>query len=291
MARPDRRRAENVPGEFYVDSTCIDCAACRELAPASFTASGGQSAVFAQPENPAEELQALRALTACPTASIGTVHPHADLGTVRASFPLAIDERGEVLYCGYHAEKSFGAASYFIPRTGGNLLIDCPREAAPLFASLDRLGGVASMLLTHGDDVADHAAYQRRFGLARSIHEADARSLPDAESLFQGTEPFAWSPDLTVIPVPGHTRGSCCFLYKDRYLFTGDHLAWSARRGHLYAFRDACWYSWKTQIASMERLLDFSFEWVLPGHGSRIHLPAGEMRASLERCIAWMKER
>jgi glyoxylase-like metal-dependent hydrolase (beta-lactamase superfamily II)/ferredoxin len=288
MARPDRRRAENVPGEFYVDSTCIDCAVCRDLAPDTFTARGGQSAVFAQPD-PAQELQALRALTACPTASIGTLHPHPALGAVRASFPLPVDAEDEVFYCGYHSEKSFGAASWFVPRAEGNLLIDCPREAAPLFAALDRLGGVASMLLTHGDDVADHAAYQRRFGLTRSIHEAEAGAAPEAEERFQGTEPFSWSPDLLVIPVPGHTRGSCCFLYKGRYLFTGDHLAWSSRRGHLYAFRDACWYSWKQQIESMERLLDFSFEWVLPGHGSRVHLPPAEMKRSLEHCVAWMK--
>jgi glyoxylase-like metal-dependent hydrolase (beta-lactamase superfamily II) len=126
--------------------------------------------------------------------------------------------------------------------------------------------------------------------LSRWIHEDDARSLPEAEERFQGTEPFAWSPDLTVIPVPGHTRGSCCFLYRGKYLFTGDHLAWSPRRGHLYAFRDACWFSWKAQIASMERLLDFSFEWVLPGHGRKIQLPAAEMRKSLETCVRWMKE-
>lgn len=295
MARPDRRRAENVPGEFYVDSTCIDCAACREIAPASFTARGGQSAVFAQPRNPDEERRALLALTACPTASIGALHPHSDLAAVRASFPVPVEANGdvdaEVLYCGYHSEKSFGAASYFIPRPEGNLLIDSPREAAPLFASLEKRGGVSAMLLTHGDDVADHEAYHRRFGLARWIHEGDARAVPRAEERFDGDEPIAWGPDLTVIPVPGHTRGSVCFLYKNRYLFTGDHLAWSARRGHLYAFRDACWYSWKTQIASMERLLDFSFEWVLPGHGSRIHLPATEMRKSLETCLEWMKAR
>jgi glyoxylase-like metal-dependent hydrolase (beta-lactamase superfamily II)/ferredoxin len=291
MARPDRRRPENVPGDFYVDSTCIDCAACRELAPSVFEARGGQSAVTVQPGAPEIERQALLALTACPTASIGTLRPHPDLAAVRASFPLPVDAGGDVLYCGYHSEKSFGAASYFLPRVEGNLLIDSPREAAPLFASLEKRGGVSAMLLTHGDDVADHAAFHRRFGLARSIHAGDGRAVPEAEELFQGTDPITWSPDLTVIPVPGHTRGSCCFLYKERYLFTGDHLAWSARRGHLYAFRDACWYSWKTQIASMERLLDYSFEWVLPGHGSRVHMPAAEMRKSLETCVAWMKAR
>jgi len=289
MARPDRRRPENVAGEFYVDSTCIDCGACRDVAPAFFHADGSQSAVYAQPSHPDETLQALRALTVCPTASIGSLHPHPDLAAVRASFPLPVDEREEVFYCGYHSEKSYGAASWFIPQSTGNLLIDCPREAAPLITSLEARGGVASMLLTHGDDVADHEAYHKRFGLARWIHEADGRAIPDAEFWFEGTEPFAWNEDIVVIPVPGHTRGSVCFLYKNRYLFTGDHLAWSTRRGHLYAFRDACWYSWKTQINSMERLLDYSFEWVLPGHGTRIHLPASEMRQSLETCIAWMK--
>jgi hypothetical protein len=39
----------------------------------------------------------------------------------------------------------------------------------------------------------------------------------------------------------------------------------------------------------MERLLDYGFEWVLPGHGRIAHAPAGEMHSHLQRCIAWMK--
>jgi hypothetical protein len=27
----------------------------------------------------------------------------------------------------------------------------------------------------------------------------------------------------------------------------------------------------------MERLADYRFEWVLPGHGQKVHLPAAEM--------------
>jgi glyoxylase-like metal-dependent hydrolase (beta-lactamase superfamily II) len=79
-------------------------------------------------------------------------------------------------------------------------------------------------------------------------------------------------------------------LYRGKYLFTGDHLAWSPSRETLTAFRSACWYSWAEQIKSMERLLDYSFEWVLPGHG-RIHrdTPAA-MRAHLTRCVEWMKK-
>ena len=34
MANVKLRRAENVAGPFYVDSSCIDCDACRSMAPA-----------------------------------------------------------------------------------------------------------------------------------------------------------------------------------------------------------------------------------------------------------------
>ena len=39
-ARPDRR-PENAPGDFFVDHTCIDCDACRWIAPDTFTRVGG----------------------------------------------------------------------------------------------------------------------------------------------------------------------------------------------------------------------------------------------------------
>jgi glyoxylase-like metal-dependent hydrolase (beta-lactamase superfamily II) len=72
-------------------------------------------------------------------------------------------------------------------------------------------------------------------------------------------------------------------------LFTGDHLAWSPERATLTAFRDVCWYSWAEQTRSMEELLDYRFEWVLPGHGRIGHGSAEEMRNHLERCVARMK--
>jgi glyoxylase-like metal-dependent hydrolase (beta-lactamase superfamily II) len=38
----------------------------------------------------------------------------------------------------------------------------------------------------------------------------------------------------------------------------------------------------------MKRLLDYDFEWVLPGHGRPVRLRRGTARAELERCIQWM---
>src|SRR5437763_16652800 len=76
MARVELRRAENVAGDFFVDSTCIDCDLCRQIAPATFKAVGKQSAVHCHPRTPDDATAALKALITCPTASIGTTARH-----------------------------------------------------------------------------------------------------------------------------------------------------------------------------------------------------------------------
>jgi glyoxylase-like metal-dependent hydrolase (beta-lactamase superfamily II) len=171
--------------------------------------------------------------------------------------------------------------------------VDSPRAAGPLLAALEARGGVSTMFLTHKDDVADHAAFRKRFGCERVIHEDDVTaSTRDAERRLSGREPVALADDLLAIPTPGHTRGHAVLLHANRHLFTGDHLAWSRRLGHLVALRAANWYSWPETVRSMERLLDYDFEWVLPGHGERYRAEsAAAMRRQLERCIAWMKRR
>ena len=49
MANLKKRVPENVPGDFFVDSTCIDCDACRQIAPAVFGEAAETSFVKAQP--------------------------------------------------------------------------------------------------------------------------------------------------------------------------------------------------------------------------------------------------
>jgi len=288
MAAPSLRLADNAPGQFYVDSTCIDCDTCRRVAPQAFAQGDGHSFVATQPADAEARRRALMALVACPTASIGT-DPMADARPGAAAFPERVDEN--VSFCGYTSERSFGAWSYFVERPEGNVLVDSPRAAGPLLAELERRGGVKTMFLTHRDDVADHDAIRRRFGCERVLHADDVTAgTRGVERRLEGEDPVPLAPDLLAIPTPGHTRGHAVLLYRARYLFTGDHLAWSARRGHLVAFRDANWYSWPETIRSMERLLDFSFEWVLPGHGAWHRAgSAAEMRRELEKCVAWMR--
>jgi len=287
MAHPRRRLPTNVSGDFYVDDTCIDCDTCRWLAPGTFGRAAGQSRVEAQPLGPEARRQALLAAVACPTASIGTLEPAAEMPALRAAFPLPIEDG--VYYCGYHSPKSFGAASYLIRRPDGNVLVDSPRFSETLAGRIESLGGARHLFLTHGDDVADHAAWRDRLGCERILHEGDVtRSTRDAERILAGDAVTELAPDLRVIPVPGHTEGSCVLLHAGRSLFTGDHLAWSARLGHLYAFRDACWFSWTAQRRSMERLRAHPFEWVLPGHGRRLRASREAMSAQLEACLRWM---
>ena len=289
MAQPALRLDANVPGDFYVDSTCIDCDACRQIAPAVFHDIGDQSAVHHQPESDEELLAAQKALLACPTSSIGSVAKH-DMRAALAAYPELVED--DVYRCGFTSESSFGAFSYLIRTGSGNLLVDSPRFAGPVVKNIAAMGGARRMLLTHQDDVADHVKFHERFGCARVQHRDDVRSHTAMIELQPtGSDPVELEPGLLMIPTPGHTRGHAVFLWRDRFLFTGDHLAWSESRGHLYAFRSACWYSWSEQIRSMERLLDYRFEWVLPGHGRPIHLPADEMHDSLAECVEWMKAR
>ena len=288
MARIDLRLSENVDGEFYVDSSCIDCDACRQIAPRTFRDHGGQSSVFQQPPGAQERRRALMALVACPTASIGTTSRRSALEGVRA-FPEKI--AGNVYFCGFTSETSFGAWSYLVVRPGregGNILVDSPRFSNPLVRQIERMGGVSFLYLSHRDDIADHARFAAHFGCPRMMHEADGAASLGIEQVAVGERTMRIDADLVSIPTPGHTRGHQVLLYRDHVLFTGDHLAWSPERQALIAFRHACWYSWTEQTRSMARMLDLRFEWIMPGHG-RIHqAPADEMHGHLARCVEWM---
>ncbi len=67
----------------------------------------------------------------------------------------------------------------------------------------------------------------------------------------------------------GHTRGSVLYLVDGHLLFTGDSLSWNPNRQALHAFRQACWYSWEAQTASLGRFADseFRFDRLFAGHG------------------------
>ena len=182
-----------------------------------------------QPTDEGHSHQAYQALLACPVGSIGTEHSDKlRLKDAMASFPLQLED--EVSYCGFNSEKSFGANSFFIEHPDGNWLVDSPRYLKHLVEAFERKGGIAYIFLTHKDDVADAEKYAAHFGAKRIIHRADVEAVPDAEWIIEGADSIQVMPQFQIIPVPGHTAGSMALLYKQRFLFTGDHLWWDSRR-------------------------------------------------------------
>jgi glyoxylase-like metal-dependent hydrolase (beta-lactamase superfamily II)/ferredoxin len=282
MADIEKQVPGNAPGDFFVDSTCIDCDACRQIAPRVFGESSSTSFVKSQPETSGDRRSAFHALLSCPTGSIG-YRGDEDAKTAMNDFPLEVEH--PVYFCGFNSRKSYGGNSYFIRHAEGNWLIDSPKFVAPLVRQLEALGGVSNIFLTHRDDVADAKRYAEYFGSRRIIHRDELASQPGAEFVLEGQGPWELAPGFVAIWTPGHTKGHCVLLFQDRFLFTGDHLEWDRDEHHLAASKEHCWHSWPQQTESVARLNDFRFEWVLPGHGQRVQLSVAEMRLELSRLI------
>jgi len=284
MARVDQRHPGNVAGEWFVDTRCIDCGTCREIAPLLFADVHGSSVVRRQP-GAGEQTDAWLAAQACPTMSIGTVSHRHRPGRL---YPREVAPGSGVFDLGYCSPDSFGASAWFVARPAGNVLVDSPRFTEALAGPIGEMGGIDHVVLTHRDDVADGQRWATRFGARTWIHADDRDAAPWATDIV--TREREVQPGLLAIPVPGHTKGSMVFLLDGVWLFTGDSLAWSHERGDLTAFRDACWYSWTAQVESLAELAErHRFAAVLPGHGARRVGDADEMHDRLVALVDRMR--
>ena len=283
MANPNKRLDSNIAGNFYVDGTCINCDTCRQLAPKTFEEIGEFSAVSCQPESDDHLHRAYQALLACPVGSIGTEQSEASrMQAAMASFPLHLEDG--VSYCGFNSDKSFGANSFFIAHPNGNWLIDSPRYLKHLITAFEHRGGIKYIFLTHEDDIADADKYAAHFGSKRIIHAGDADVVPDAEWFVEGVERTQLVDDFYAIPVPGHTAGSMALLYNEKFLFTGDHLWWNPQSQTVQAPTQRVWRA-NVLTASIRKLLDHRFEWVLAGHGDRVKLSHEAMRWQIKALL------
>ncbi|KAJ8600212.1 hypothetical protein CTAYLR_001921 [Chrysophaeum taylorii] len=288
----------NVAGKYFVDATCIDCDTCRWMAPEIFGRAEGKSCVVKQPASPEQEELATRAAVACPTGSI-----RARGNPPKVEFPELVDERfPNVYHCGFHSPKSFGATPYLVSRGGRVIMIDSPRFNSKFANRIEReFGAPEFLLLTHIDDVADHAKWKERFPeMKRVIHEAEVRG-PDKWPYIEtrdveiqlSDEDSDIAPGVSAIHVPGHSRGHLAFLVEtdgDNVLFTGDHLALSARLGRLDGFARYGWDVGK-QADSIAKLKDLDFLHILPGHGRRISFSsADKRRAAVEEAARLFRE-
>jgi glyoxylase-like metal-dependent hydrolase (beta-lactamase superfamily II)/ferredoxin len=281
MADARHAHRDNVPGDFFVDTTCIDCPVCRQVAPGLFGDGTDQAVVVQQPATPAERLRSTMALVSCPAGSIGSRAP-VDSHAAIDALPERLAEN--VYWCGFASKDSYGAQSYLITRAEGNVLVDSPRFTRPLVQKLEALGGLRYVYLTHQDDVADHDQFRKHFGAEGILHESEAHgSLETIERPLRGDGPWTLAPDLRIIATPGHTRGHTVLLYRDEFLFTGDHLY--ADEDRLTASREFNWHSWDEQLRSIEKLVHEPFAWVLPGHGYRFHTSLERMRDEVRAAL------
>jgi glyoxylase-like metal-dependent hydrolase (beta-lactamase superfamily II) len=283
VARVDLRNVANVDGDWFVDTRCIDCGTCRDIAPDLFAESHGRSVLRRQPPD-ADDVDAWLAAQACPTMSIGTLSRRPRPARL---YPREIEGGSGVFDLGYCSEDSYGASAWLVRRSAGNVLVDSPRFTEALAGPIADLGGVDHVVLTHRDDVADADRWANRFGARVWIHEDDRSAAPYATDILRALDEVEIHAGFVAVPTPGHTKGSVVFLLENRWLFTGDSLAWSHQSSDLTAFRGACWYSWSVQTASLRRVAErHSFAWVLPGHGARMAADPAEMH---ERLLALVR--
>ncbi|MGV0794917.1 MBL fold metallo-hydrolase [Mycolicibacterium sp. XJ1819] len=145
--------------------------------------------------------------------------------------------------------------AYLWRRPTGNVLFYNPATDAD-FDAIDALGGVSAQYLSHQDEAGPNLArIAERFG--RRLHapaaELEAISAHGRVDVALGDDRHVDANDVEVLPTPGHSPGSTCYLVTGadgvRYLFTGDTMfptedgTWSTfvvpGRGDASAMRDS----------------------------------------------------
>lgn len=140
------------------------------------------------------------------------------------------------------AEHPFSGVSshaYLLVQDTGNILF-YSSGLQDEYQHIQELGGITYQFLSHKHEVGDALAeIKKRFGSKLCCHRFEERAVQkvtpvdclfDIRDIRQG--------NIEVIPTPGHTKGSVCFLVRSvhgqTYLFTGDtiymsHGAWETR--------------------------------------------------------------
>ncbi|MFF7470285.1 4Fe-4S domain-containing protein [Streptomyces sp. NPDC008092] len=298
---------EHVEHGWRVDGRCTNCDVARQLAPGLVGEVAGRSAVLRQPRDAAETARLHAAAHACPTRSVRP--PDGRTDPARDPFPMPLDDigtgtgsgtdsesgsgtgtdsesgsgSGSVLLCGHNSPHTAGANSYLLRRPDGtSMMIDTPRWSPALAARYEAPGPVTDVLLTHRDHAVHGRRYADGFGARLWIHEGDLDAAPDADRVLRGTEPAGIADGVLAVPFPGHTRGSVLYLADERYCFSGDSFYWSRTTSDIEVAESVTWYSIRELAASLARTAGrLRFEWLLPGHGDRRHLPHEEMTARL----------
>ncbi|GLQ91637.1 MBL fold metallo-hydrolase [Dyella acidisoli] len=117
--------------------------------------------------------------------------------------------------------------AYLLTQDSGNTLFYSTGVHEDLIA-IQRLGGISRQYVSHRDEAGPPlAAIKQMFGNQLCSHALEVNAIgkySKVDVVFDGS---SVEPDsVEVIPTPGHTSGSTCFVFQSphgyRYLFTGD---------------------------------------------------------------------
>ena len=134
--------------------------------------------------------------------------------------------------------------TYLLRRDTGNILFNTKADLTAFEPELASLGGVQHILLGDRHHAAPHSvAFSRRMRAPLTASTIEAKAL-QSKGVEVGKvmphERTKFSPDLEIIPTPGHTRGAFSYLWtnrKKRYLFIGDTLVPESGQWQIYVTR------------------------------------------------------
>ena len=125
-----------------------------------------------------------------------------------------------------------GSLAYLLARNGEGLLVDPPRDTAPLLAAAARLGVRVTAVAdthVHADYVSGASALADALGVPYHLHPADNVYPYDGtpgrlviSPLAEGTTIRVGDCAIVAEHTPGHTEGSTCFRIGDSAVLSGD---------------------------------------------------------------------
>lgn len=117
MANASLAHPANVPGDFFVDTTCIDCPTCRQIAPSTFGDAHNQAVVSRQPASENDRLRTFMALVSCPQGSTAPGIFYLDTAWSWLSLPRFFPRshaRGDTESIGFNAVRKIAMKKLFI---------------------------------------------------------------------------------------------------------------------------------------------------------------------------------
>jgi glyoxylase-like metal-dependent hydrolase (beta-lactamase superfamily II) len=140
---------------------------------------------------------------------------------------------------------------------------------------------IEKILLTHihVDHCGGALALKKRSGAKLGIHRSRAGYLGGEDFQYGDNDRIAFGGgELQVLHTPGHESGHCCFYEPgDRVLFSGDNILGYSTSVIRPPDGDMTDY-----LRSLERLLKFNINLILPGHGPLIGKPEAKIKEYIE---------